>query len=401
MEQVSGAPFAEHMDQTLLQPLGMSSATFAARPVGDNIAVGYRDGQTGPDLFLRDVPAGGLSASVMDLARFIQMIFAGGESAGRQILQPETVQTMLTRQNGNMALDFDVRIGLGWGLDVDPFPGAGLAAQHSGGMLLFHSKLIILPEHKLGVVVLSNAASGRQLVDNVAGKALRMAWEAKTGQTIAKKEPPTAPPPLSDILPKEAIAGHYATSGGWLEITEQGGELEARLAGRTFSLRESGTGWYRLGYRLFGLIPIDTDQFRDVFVTGTRRNGYDVLVVHKDGNTFLFGEKVAPYRYPAAWRDLFGPLKVENPDTWLALEALSLREEGGLLLIHFRLPHFGDQPVDMLLKPVSDDMAVFAGLGRGLGGAIRFERTDDGAMRARYSGYILAPASQKPGTMKD
>lgn len=50
-------------------------------------------------------------------------------------------------------------------------------AQHSGGMELFRARLIILPEQKLGVVVLANSSTADPVVGEVSAETLKLALQ--------------------------------------------------------------------------------------------------------------------------------------------------------------------------------------------------------------------------------
>lgn len=55
----------------------------------------------------------------------------------------------------------------------------GLVARHDGTMFLFHSALVALPRHELGLVVLANLESAGGVDDEIANEALKVAIEAK------------------------------------------------------------------------------------------------------------------------------------------------------------------------------------------------------------------------------
>jgi len=98
-------------------------------------AKGYRKGKEAEDPPLRDVPAGGLNASVLDLSRFVRMVLAGGKAGDRQIIKPETLAEMMRPQNADVPLDLDFSVGFGWMLsglgDID-IQNAGPVAHHAG-----------------------------------------------------------------------------------------------------------------------------------------------------------------------------------------------------------------------------------------------------------------------------
>jgi hypothetical protein len=146
---VSGQPFTDYMDQHVLEPLGMHSSSFQLREdIARRLAAGYLGDEEGKQLPRRHVPSAGLHSSVLDLGRFLQMTFGGGELAGRRILEPGSVALMLRPQNEGVPLDLDFRVGLGWALGPDPFLDRELVgvrevvAGHRGSSLLFRSRIL-------------------------------------------------------------------------------------------------------------------------------------------------------------------------------------------------------------------------------------------------------------------
>ena len=167
-------------------------------------AKAYRKGEEAEDTPLRDIPAGGLNTTVLDLSRFMQMVFAGGRTGERQIIKPETLAEMLRPQNTNVPLDLDFRVGLAWMLGGIDIQNAGLVAHHGGATLYHRSQLIILPEHKLGIVVLANSATAGSVINKVATEALKLAVEVKTGI----KQPDQKPTPGGGTPMQEDVAAY-------------------------------------------------------------------------------------------------------------------------------------------------------------------------------------------------
>ena len=157
--KVSGQPYASYMDAHLLRPLAMVHSEFAPHIPGKS----YNKGREIEAIPLRDLPSGGLNSSANDMSNFMRMVFADGEYEGKRIIQPDTLHEMFKVQNSKVPLDFDFKMGLGWmlsGLDV---PGAGTVASHGGTTLNYHTAMVVLPEHKLGVVVLSNSVTAQAI----------------------------------------------------------------------------------------------------------------------------------------------------------------------------------------------------------------------------------------------
>ncbi len=393
VQEASGQPFVTYMDQSLLQPLGMDHSTFSPGPnEAPHLSKGYRKGKEAEEAPLRDLPAGGLHSTVIDLGRFIQMILANGRAGERPILKTETLAEMLRPQNADLPLDMGFHVGLGWMLggfgDID-LQNAGTVAHHSGGTLYFHSQLIVLPEHKLGVVVLSNSTTASPAVHRVATETIKMALETKAGI----RQPPPEKPVWNDIpLPKttiEAFEGGYASPFGYIRIFSKGSGLRAETLGKTFHLIPHADGLLGVRYKLLGLIPISLGPLDSVGLSRHTLSSREVLAARIGNREMLVGEKIKPAPIPEPWRRRVGSYDIVNPgeDTVL-VEKIGLKEEKGVLLIEYALPFFSEAVLRMPLAPLSDTEAVFDGLGRGMGETIR-TATVDGEEVLSYSGYWL------------
>ena len=116
IEVCSGQPYAEFIQQRLLDPLDMNSTSFWPDvTLQASLATPYRkDKVTGElvaavnarfSLPLQNkartaIPAGGLFSTANDLAQFYQMILNGGKLNGQRILPATTLQLMTTNQLG-------------------------------------------------------------------------------------------------------------------------------------------------------------------------------------------------------------------------------------------------------------------------------------------------------------
>jgi hypothetical protein len=353
---------------------------------------GYQEGKESKDFLLRDLPSpeGPLYASATDLSRFIQMIFANGAAGHQRILKPETLSEMLRPQNSNVPLDLDFRIGLGWFLNDVDIENAGLVASHSGALSLFHSQLIILPEHRLGVVVLANSSSSRGVVNRVAEEALKLALEAKAGITQPEVAKPLHEPipPWSEKVLKD-YEGHYATGVRVYTVTAKGDRLYTELLGLPVDLVPHGIGQFSIQYRLFGFIPIKAKQLEGLQFSLTRIKGHEVLVLHYKGKKYLLGEKIESSPIPDAWLKRVGDYELVNPDDYFPLiERANLSYENNLLLLDVTTPMLGALGTErwrFAIRPVSQTEAVVLGLGRNMGETIHVV-TENGEERLRYSG---------------
>ena len=129
VEVVSGQPFAEFMQQHLLDPLGMKDTTWWITPEQDRrrahtyilnaqskkleeTPIFYMYGGAVTDRARPPLGGAGLFSTAADVAKFYQMMLHGGELAGKRILKPETVAEMTRKQTA----DLKARAGMPWGL---------------------------------------------------------------------------------------------------------------------------------------------------------------------------------------------------------------------------------------------------------------------------------------------
>ncbi len=170
LERISGSSWEELLEARLLAPLEMkdtntSVATLTGR--ADVASPHVRSGgQAIPVPYRRvdDVaPAGAINSSVRDLARWLRLLLAEGETPdGRQLLQPATLEqirapeTVVPSDPVMTAFHPRARLqayGLGWFLS--DFHGRTLVA-HGGGIDGMSALVAWIPEEDLGVAVLTN-----------------------------------------------------------------------------------------------------------------------------------------------------------------------------------------------------------------------------------------------------
>jgi CubicO group peptidase (beta-lactamase class C family) len=155
IEQVSGLPFEDYVETRILAPLGMSDSSFRQPlppALAARLATGYR-ASLEPGAFEWDlaVPAGALSGTAADMARFMIAHLYGGRSGSTRILKAETVEAMQRRQFTN----HPAVSGLTYGFQELNLAGQRVLAQ-PGDMLHFTAALFLLPEQDLALFVAYN-----------------------------------------------------------------------------------------------------------------------------------------------------------------------------------------------------------------------------------------------------
>ena len=388
--------FADYLQQAVLTPLGMSSASFEPGPARSELmSKAYRKGEPADELPLRDVPAGGLNASVLDLSRFLAMVFADGKAGARQVLRAESVAEMLRPQNTDVALDFNFRNGLGWMLSTlggATIENAGPVAHHAGGTPNFRAQMYALPAHRLGVVVMANSGSAGAVVDRVATETLALALQAKTGikQPQRTRVPAADPPWPEEKL--QAYVGDYTTLVGHVRIRLEGQRLRAEALGRSFNLVPRSDGRIGVEYALLGLLRIDLGAtLGEIGFARATVAGREMLVGSVGPQQMLIGEHIQP---PAEsdlgrWRQRVGSYEIVDAGRdHVFLERAALIEEDGFLFAELTMADQGGPALRVLLKPVSDSEALLLGSLADGGETLRCEADGDGE-RCTCSGYAL------------
>jgi CubicO group peptidase (beta-lactamase class C family) len=99
VERASGIPFAEYVQYQILSPLKMDHSTFQQplpEAMRSAMSSGYvtASGPPGPFELVAESPAGGLTATANDMARFMQALLNHGKLDAAQILSTQSVDEM-------------------------------------------------------------------------------------------------------------------------------------------------------------------------------------------------------------------------------------------------------------------------------------------------------------------
>jgi CubicO group peptidase (beta-lactamase class C family)/D-alanyl-D-alanine dipeptidase len=220
VEKVDGRPFPQAVRERVLKPLGMTASDFEpTAAVKKNLAEAemwsYHGKRfTAPTFELGESPAGCMYSNVQDLARFMKVVLAGGKEASP--LKPDTLKQMLTPQFA----DKDAKNGFGIGFALNQLEGK-LRVGHGGAIYGFSTELAMLPEEKLGVVVIASKDVTNQITTRIVDEALKMLLATKKGQAFPKEKRPE-PLPLERV---RALAGKYGSPEAPFQLLDVGGKL--------------------------------------------------------------------------------------------------------------------------------------------------------------------------------
>lgn len=222
VEAVDGRDFATYVAEEILAPLGMDRATFdhEAFAADEDAMTPYLQDEDGPSPaeFPFDeikFPAGGLVASVTELANYLRMNVAGGSFDGTDLLDRDLLAEMHDRHaTRQVALDGTTQ-DYGYGWMVSDFLGDTLVG-HGGSIAIATAYVGFLEEAGLGVAVACNTSPATHPM--AVGPALL---------AILQGEEPTAVDQFALREKLEAVEGTYESYRGitTAEVERDGGAL--------------------------------------------------------------------------------------------------------------------------------------------------------------------------------
>ena len=264
IEEVSGQPWERFVLEHVLRPVGMTHSTsdsparFAEldrawpharldgplRGMGTQVVLNERD-----ELGRNAAPAGGLTVSANDMARWMTVQLAHGvlpgggrlfsEAASAEMWKPvviQPIQPMPAALKASEPLFHDYA--LAW--DVEDYKGAKIIS-HGGAVFGFQSSVVLVPEKKVGFTILINSEDGElikglmyELLDHYLGKPTQdwpAAWRAYKQDRQAKavtllRTQTAAPAKIGPSLPIARYAGTYVDPWyGPIAVTNENGKL--------------------------------------------------------------------------------------------------------------------------------------------------------------------------------
>ena len=168
---VRGEAFETAVGDELLGPAGMERSSFR-QPLPGSLAEAHATGYAGPTTYASGEfpfvglrPAGAMSTTAGDMARFLQLHANDGVVDGERVLASETVAAV----HRQWATHHEALDGSAFGL-VESRHGDARVLRHNGGTIAFLSDMVIVPERGLGLFVAYNSnAAGEALGDVVDG----------------------------------------------------------------------------------------------------------------------------------------------------------------------------------------------------------------------------------------
>ncbi len=367
LEQTKNEPFADVLQETVLQPLGMGASRFELAPDIDRAlakaTMWTYDGRQfeAPGFQLGMAPAGSMYSTVSDLGRFMKAIFRGGKG----ILENETLEAMYEPQYAEEG----ATQGYGLGFAVSELEGRRLI-RHGGAIYGFATELAFLPDEKLGVAAVTTMDGANTVVSRIVRAALESMLAIREG--IEPSEPATTSPIDPDLA--ERLEGLFRSAEGeTIELVERAGKLWM------------WRGDYRLEIRALGETCVVDDRL-DYGIQIVP--GEDEISV--DGIRFERVDAAKPTAAPERWRGLIGEYGWDHNTLYI------LEKQGKL---HALIEWFFLYP----LEEISDDVFAFPDHGLYEGENLSFVRNDRGVgVEVDAAGVVFErrPVGLQEGTFR-
>ncbi|GFE84208.1 FmtA-like protein [Steroidobacter agaridevorans] len=207
IQRVSGETFDDYLDRHIFEPLGMQRSTFR-QPLPAKLEADMSKGYgraSGPPLYFELVgpaPAGSISATGADMARFMIAHLSAEQGGAPSLLQPETARLMhnsvfqATPPVNGMALGF-----------FEANRNGQRIIEHGGDSQVFHSQLVLFMDQGVGLFMSFNSTGKEGAVGGV-----RTALFEQFTDRYFPAPVPDEPTASTAVEHSRLVAGRYQSS---------------------------------------------------------------------------------------------------------------------------------------------------------------------------------------------
>jgi len=260
VSKVNGNTWDEFIAQRIFTPLGMTSSSTSIKAFknGDNVASPHaKFDDKIESIAWRNIdniaPAGSINSNVTDMAQWIRLQLGQGTYQNQRLFSSGAAKEMHSPQTiiplaGSMEMLYPeahfLSYGMGWFLS--DYRGKKIV-EHGGAIDGMRAQVALMPEEKLGVVILTNMNGTTlphilmyQVFDSYLGGTNRKDWAGdllktlkvlqEQGKAAAKKQEEARISNTKPSLAPEKYAGTYKNDlYGEVKVTNQYGKLNVRF----------------------------------------------------------------------------------------------------------------------------------------------------------------------------
>ena len=394
---LSGESFFAYMDRVLFKPLGMDHSSF--KTIQKDLTTGYQDGipVSRRETNCSFGATGGAYTTVQDMAACITMVLNQGKTSSGQIfLKPETIAMLGEAEMSSLDIDSFFKPGLGLDSVADPALNyAGRAWVKNGSTGDYNSFFEILPDMKLGAVVLSNSSTASSLVYGVIRECLKNA----VFETYNMAPVPLVLPVYKSVDIPSKVCGIYVKSHGYDRIEDNGNGTLNWIR----DVQDENPKSYQLAFN--GTVYRSDQRSESISFKNLAWKGTDHFVMIQSGSSgslkdtyaymghvrSIIGEKVTLPAIPNAWKQRLG-MYVRDNIPWndvnweIPFNPFSiLAEKNGVLILD----------LGTLISPETDSLGLIPGL-RNRGDSCLRSVVHDGKEKLLVGGFRLSPMDRIP-----
>jgi CubicO group peptidase (beta-lactamase class C family) len=246
-------PWEKFVPERIFKPLGMTNSVMSIKQMekAKDYSYGYSynfDTKATQKLPFREIqqvaPAGSINSSANDMAKWLRFVMNGGVTADGKRLVSEKSYAEWLKPQMKITPTGSVQYGLGW--FIQKWNGLTVV-QHGGNIDGFNSMVAMIPEKKLGFVMLTNVSAS-----SLGAELMPIVWKNILGEPEAPKVDSSAP----EVAPeKEAGKYKFEAAGFDIDVQWKDGKLIAiapgqptftleRVAGRKYKLNGAPEGFF-------------------------------------------------------------------------------------------------------------------------------------------------------------
>ncbi len=241
--QVQKQPWEKFVTSRIFAPLGMNNSTMSVKQMekAKDFSYGYQynfDTKETQKLPFKNIdeiaPAGAINSSANDMANWLKFVINNGSVSGKKLVSDKGFEEWLKPQ---MKVTPSGKTSYGFGWFLQDWNGLKVV-QHGGNIDGFNSMVAMIPEKKLGFVLLTNVTGSP-----IGGELMPLIWENILGNpnAVANSETNSAAPE------KEVGKYRFEAAGFDIEVKMDNGNLTAIVPGQpTYTLEKISGRKYKV-----------------------------------------------------------------------------------------------------------------------------------------------------------
>jgi len=322
LQVVSGKPFYQYLQESVFDPLGMKNSSANPDVIlgSQNRAAGYSNGREEKRVIIPMQGAGGVYASINDMAKFVQFHLKNGNLDGKELISASLLEEMYT-------IPFPAESQTsGYALGIDTYTKYNsLFLNHGGGGYGYLADMAWYKELGIGAVVLTNSVNHRlqgSLYHEILDKLIKSQFNQVTSAAASDEGEEYR----METGKLKNLAGDYVGRSGSMQVSIHKGSLAVN----------EGTSLIPLTFYAENEAVLSRDGYKDRYRFILDDQGYpDYMVKLNGGLTWDYNEGPSDPTGPDSthWDQYIGNYRVLIGGRPLA--SASLEKKNGYLYLSY------------------------------------------------------------------